>query len=122
MSPQGSRFCCTSPSALCFWGATFMVLYGAGLLAFTIWPDFWAFDQTLLLAALGVACLVNFGVNRTFHCGITGPMFLVAAAAVGLGEVGYWEIDDSLVWALMLIGIGGAGFLEWRVTRDSAHA
>lgn len=122
MRGQNTAFCCTTPGALCFWGATFMVLYGAGLLTFSLWPSLWLFDQALVLAALGVACVVNFGVNRTFHCGITGPLFLVAAGVVAMGEAGFWNVNITMVWALLLIGIGGAAFLEWRITNDATQS
>ena len=121
MARQGS-YCCTTPRALCFWCATFLVLYGGGLLLFSVWPALWTFDQTLLLAAVGGGCVANVFVNRTFHCGLMGPMFLFAAAVVGFGESGHWHVNESLVWSLLLIGIGLAGFAEWRVTRNSVEA
>ena len=66
-------------------------------------------------------CLVNFGINRTFHCGITGPLFLVAAGVVAGGDAGVWTVNISMVWAVLLIGIGGAALLEWRMTREATH-
>ena len=35
MAGQGS-YCCTTQRALCFWCATFLVLYGGGLLLFSV--------------------------------------------------------------------------------------
>ena len=122
MTDQPLRYCCTTPSALCLWGAAFLVLFGAGLLAVEIWPGLDQYGQTLVLSALGIACLVNFRINRTFHCGITGPLFLIAAGIVAGAEAGVWEVNISIIWALLMIGIGGAAFLEWRITRDVAHS
>jgi hypothetical protein len=83
-----SQTCCTSPAAMWFWAAAFAVLYGMGLLMRSTWPVFEPYADTLLLAALGAACFINFGRNRTLHCGLTGPLFLVAAIVAALIEAG----------------------------------
>ena len=114
---MASRACCTTPGALCFWGCIFAITYGAVLIAAGLWAPLSPFDQTLVLDALGVACVVNAAVNRTFHCLITGPLFTLAAVAVGLTEAGVWNVGVSLVWTVALIGFGIALWLEWRTTR-----
>lgn len=120
MTTTRPSFCCTSPTALCLWAAAFLIVYGAGLLAGELWPALGGFDQTLVLVAIGIACLVTFGITRTFHCGITGPLFLVAAAAVALDEAGLWVVNLSMVWALLMMGLGAAAFVEWRVTTNAS--
>ena len=109
-----ARSCCTTPAAMCFWAATFVLVYGAGLLVRSVWPALHPFGDTLLLGSLGAACFINFGRNRTLHCGITGPLFAVAAVAAALMEGGVWDFDMTVVWAVVLIGVGIAFFLEWR--------
>ena len=54
-------------------GSAFVVLYGLGLLARSTWPVFEPYADTLLLAALGLACFINFSRNRTLarRCGPT---------------------------------------------------
>ena len=69
--------CCTTPSALCFWGAAFLVLYGGALLAGELWPAAADYQLAMVLGAIGGACLVNAAINRTYHCYSTGPLFLI---------------------------------------------
>jgi hypothetical protein len=98
--------CCTTPAAMCFWAAAFVVLYGACLVLRSVWPSLEGYGDTPLLAALGTACFINFGRNRTLHCGITGPIFILGAVAVGLIEAGAWAFEQSAVWGFVLIAVG----------------
>ena len=109
-----ARSCCTTPAAMCFWAAAFVLVYGAGLLLSSLWPPLSPFGDTLILAALGIACVINFSRNRTLHCGIIGPIFLVGAVAAALIESGRWAADLSAVWGVVLVGVGIAFVLEWR--------
>jgi hypothetical protein len=106
--------CCTSPAAMWFWAAVFVALYGLGLLARSTWPVFEPYADTLLLAALGLACFINFGRNRTLHCGLTGPLFLIAAAVAFLMESGLWDVNEDALWGLVLVGAALAFLVEWR--------
>jgi hypothetical protein len=63
-----SQTCCTSPAAMWFWAAAFAVLYGVGFLVRSTWPVFEPFGNTLLLAALGSACFINFGRGCPSNC------------------------------------------------------
>lgn len=106
--------CCTTPAVLCFSAAVFLILYGAGLMLLEAWPSARNYSDVLLLGAIGLTCVVNFLWNRTYHCGITGPLFLVAAGVLALTTAGIWSVSTSLVWSLVLIGTGLAFLLEWR--------
>ena len=64
--------------------------------------------------ALGLACFINYGRHRTVHCGITGPIFLIGAFAAALIESGRWAADLSVLWGVVLLGVGIACVLEWR--------
>jgi hypothetical protein len=64
--------------------------------------------------ALGAACFANFSRNRTLHCGITGPLFLIGALAAALLEAGAWTLDLGAVWGIILVGVGVALAIEWR--------
>jgi hypothetical protein len=57
--------CCTTPSAMALWAAAFVLLYGAALLLASVWPALGLYSDTLILAALGTACFINFSRNRT---------------------------------------------------------
>ena len=109
-----ARSCCTTPAAMCLWACAFVLIYGAGLLLRQFLPALQAFGDTLLLLSLAAACFINFGRNRTLHCGITGPLFAVAGLAAALIEGGVWQFDMTVVWGLVLLGVGVAFFIEWR--------
>ena len=69
----------------------------------------------MTLVALAAACFVNFGRNRTLHCGITGPLFVTAAIVALLGEAGVWNIDENILWRVVLAGVLLAFIAEWRL-------
>jgi hypothetical protein len=117
--PQG---CCTTPSAMCFWTAAFVLFYGAGLLLGTVWPPVRQYQDTVLLIALAAACFVNFHRNRTLHCRLTGPLFVVGAIAAWLAEVGIWRVDQSALWGSVLVGVGLAFLIEWRTVGGNSNA
>lgn len=111
---QQPRYCCTTPSALCFWAAIFAILWGGFLLLRQWIPAVAPYSMPLLFAGAGIACVANFAKNRTFHCAITGPAFLLLAAVLALGAAGLWNMEMGLVWPLVLIVIGVALLLERR--------
>ena len=118
MTERG-RTCCTTPSALCFWAAAFLILYGATLLATELWPAVGEYHLALLLGAIGGACLINAARNRTYHCTITGPLFLILGAVAAADTAGVWDVSRSLVWGAALIGTGVAFLLEYRFASDA---
>ena len=120
--PTLARTCCTTPSAMCFFAAVFLVLYGVGLFLGTVWPALQQYDQTLILAALGVACFINFGRNRTLHCAITGPVFLLSALVATLAEAGIWSVNPTALWGLVLAAVGLAFLVEWRTVGGRQRA
>jgi hypothetical protein len=99
---------------MCLWAAVFVIIDGAGLLLTSVWPAIQVFEDTLILFALAAACFINFGRNRTLHCGITGPLFLIGGLAAALIEAGVWRFDLAVVWGLVLLGVGIAFVIEWR--------
>ncbi len=105
--------CCTTPTAMCLWVAVFVLFYGGALLLTSVWPAVRPFGDTLILLALAAACFVNFGRNRTLHCGITGPAFLIGAVLAALIESGLWAGDMSIVWGVVLVAVGIAFVIEW---------
>jgi hypothetical protein len=58
------------------------------LLLTAIGPDLKAYGDTMLLVAFGAACFLDFRQNRTLHCSITGPLFLLGALAAAMIEAG----------------------------------
>ena len=109
-----SQSCCTTtPSAMCFWAAIFLLFYGATIAVRSMWPAAEPYGDTLLLGALATACVINFGGNRTLHCGITGPLFFAAALVAALIERRRWNIDLNVVWGVVLAGVAVAFLVEW---------
>ncbi len=51
--------------------------------------------------------------NRSFHCAVTGPLFLVAASLFLLAEVNMMRVNYSLVWTFVLLGTAIAFLPEW---------
>jgi hypothetical protein len=97
-----------------FWLAMFGVFYGAELLLGLVWPGLLRYGDTLLLTALAAACFVNFSRNRTLHCGLTGPFFVLGAIAAGLIDAGVLKVDQAVLWGVVLVGVGLAFLIEWR--------
>ena len=115
--------CCTTPSAMWFWCISFVAFLGITLMVRRLWPELQPYGDTMLLVALAAACFVNYGRNRTLHCGLTGPLFLIAAVVALLIEAGVWRVDQDVLWAVVLIGVALAFLIEFRaVGRHSSHA
>ena len=112
--PTFGRSCCTTPSALCFWAATALLIYSAGLLLGTMWPTMRHYNDTLVLAAMSGACFLNYWRNRTLHCILTGPVFLLSAVVTALSRAGIWHVDQVLLWGLVIIAVALAFIVEWR--------
>jgi len=120
--PTFARSCCTTRSALCFWAATALLIYVAGLLLGTVLPAMRHYPDALLLAAMSGACFLNYWRNRTLHCILTGPVFLVSALVTVLSRAGIWHVDQVLLWGLVLVAVGLAFIVEWRTVGDQRRA
>jgi len=117
-----TRSCCTTPSALCFWGAIALLIYTAGLLLSVVWPAIRAFPSTVCLLAMGGACVFNYARNRTLHCVITAPVFLLAALAMACSEANIWHVSDRVLWGFALVAVAIAFLIEWRTVGSHSHA
>jgi hypothetical protein len=84
------------------------------------WRPFHAPSAAACLFAMAVGCVANWLKNRTYHCMITGPLFLLAGVAFLLVSVRGIHINTQLVWRFVLIAIGIAFLLEWRYAKRSS--
>jgi hypothetical protein len=109
-------FCCLTPRAACTWIAAFFILYGLGLIVLHL-EHIERYEGTALFVAMGLACFVNFAQDRTFHCAITGPFFLLVAVALALQSYGMWNVSKAALWPSVLIVVGIAFLLERRFAR-----
>jgi hypothetical protein len=71
------------------------------------------------LLAQAVGCIANWLKNRTLHCGITAPLFLIARTLFLLSDARIVHIAVRLVWLFVVLGIGIAFLLEWKYARRS---
>jgi hypothetical protein len=71
--------CCSSSAAMCYWFAASLIAWGVLSLVGIYWHPLHALSAATILFAMAIGCVANWLRNRTFHCGITGPLFLIAA-------------------------------------------
>lgn len=109
--------CCSSPAAICYWFVASLMAWGALSLIGVYWRPLRASSATSCLFAMAIGCFANWFRNRTFHCAITGPLFLIGAVVFLLSDLTMAHVNGQLVWAFVLIGVGVAFLLEWRYTR-----
>jgi hypothetical protein len=119
---QHKEACCSSPAAICYWFAVSLIAWGVLSLIGVYWRLLHASSATTIFFAMGIGCVANWLRNRTLHCAITGPLFLLAAAVLLLSDVRMFHVNSILVWPFVLIGIGVAFLLEWRHARIVRHS
>jgi hypothetical protein len=106
--------CCRSPAAMCYWFAASLIAWGVLSLIDFYWRPLHVLSAATILFAMAIGCLANWLRNRTLHCAITGPLFLIAAVVFLLSNVSMAHVNGLLVWPFVLIRVGIAFLLEWR--------
>ena len=89
--------CCTSPAAVCYWFTVSLVAGGVLSLIGIYWRPLHALSPATTLFAMAVGCVANWLRNRTLHCVITGPLFLIAALVFLLSDVTGTHVNSLLV-------------------------
>ena len=112
--------CCSSPAALCYWFVVSLVAWGVLSLIGIYWRPLHASPEATCLFAMAIGCLANWLRNRSFHCAITGPIFLIGGVVFLLSGVHMTHVNASWVRLFVLLGIGIAFLLEWKYARRSA--
>ena len=112
--------CCSSPAALCYWFIVSLIAWGVLSVIGIYWRPLHGSSAATILFAMAIGCVANWLRNRTLHCAITGPLFLIAAVVFLLSDMSTTHVNSLLVWPFVLIGVGVAFLLEWRYTRLSA--
>jgi hypothetical protein len=69
---------------------------------------------------MAIGCLANWLRNRTFHCAVTGPLFLIGGLMFLLSGVRMIRVNTHWVWPFVLIGVGTAFLLERVYAQRSA--
>ncbi len=111
--------CCSSPAAMCYWFAASLIAWGVLSLIGLYWRPLHGSSAATILFAMAIGCVADWRRNRTLHCAITWPLFLIAALVFLLSDVTVTHVKSLLVWPFLLIGVGIAFLLEWRYTRLS---
>ena len=93
--------------------------WGALSLIGIYWRPLHASSAATCLFAMAIGCLANWVRNRTYHCAVSGPIFLIAGAVFLLSGVRIIHINPLWVWPFVLIGVGIAFLLEWRYAKRS---
>jgi len=92
-----------------------MVGWAALATSGVFWHPLHATSAVTCLLAMAVGCFANAFKNRTYHCVLTGPLFLVAAILLLLSDLTH--IKPALIDTVVLVGTAIAFLLEWRYSR-----
>jgi hypothetical protein len=115
-----AQACCSSPAAICYWFIVSLLAWGVLSLLGIYWRPLQASSAAVCLFAMAIGCLANWLRNRSFHCVITGPLFLIGGVMFLLSSVRMIHVNTRWVWPFVLIGIGIAFLLEWLYAKRSA--
>jgi hypothetical protein len=104
---------------------SFLVLgVGVGLGVLSVLGIYWSplrpYSASTILLAAAVGCIANWLMNRTLHCGITVPLFLVAGTLFLLSDARVVPIEPRSVWPFVLLGVEIAFLLEWKYAKHSS--
>ncbi len=113
--------CCSSPATICYWFIVSLMAWGVLSLIGIYWRPLHASSEAACLVAMSIGCIANWFKNRSLHCTITGPLFLIGGVKFLLSGVHMIPRRDTLwVWPVLLVGIGIAFVLEWLYGRRPA--
>jgi hypothetical protein len=99
---------------MCYWCLVSLLAWGALRLIGIYWYSLHTSSAATICLAVAIGCAANWVRNRTLHCAITAPVFLVAGTEFLLSEMGTLAINPLLVWPIVAIVTGLAFLLEWR--------
>ena len=114
---QNKGACCSSPASICYWSAASLVAWGVLSLIGIYWHPLHASSATTILFAMAIGCIANWLRNRTFHCAISGPVFLMAAFVFLWSDLTTFRVNIVWVWMFVLMGVGAAFLAEWRYAK-----
>jgi hypothetical protein len=79
------------------------------------WHPLHVSSAATCLLAMAVGCFANSLKNRTYHCMLTGPLFLIAGILLLWPNLTH--VKSILIWTGVIVGTGMAFLLEWRYAR-----
>jgi hypothetical protein len=115
---------CSSPAAMFYWFIVSLIAWGVlgvvlGIIGVYSHP-FRVSASAACLIAMAIGCAANWFRNHSFHCAITGPVFLIAGIVFLLADTRVIHGSVLLVWPFVLIAVGIAFLLEWRYANRPA--
>src|SRR5579864_1122424 len=109
--------CCSSPAAVKYWLCVTICSWAIISLVGAIWQPLHATSAVTILFAMSAGCFANWIRNRTYHCFIDGPLFLVAGGLFLLRAIGLAHFPSWAIWAPLLVGVSLSFWLERRISR-----
>ncbi len=106
------KTCCSSLAAICYWFIVSLVAWGVLSFLGIYWSPLRPSSGATCLFAMAIGCLANWLRTRTFHCAITGPLFLIGGVIFLLSGVRMISVNTRWVWPFVLIGVGLAFVME----------
>ncbi len=97
---ESKAACCSSPAAVCYWFAVSLIAWGALSLIGIYRLPLHGLSAATILFAMVIGCAANWLRNRTLHCAITAPLFLIAAAVFLLSDASMVHVNSILVLAI----------------------
>ena len=117
---QSKEVCCSSSASIRFWFVSSVLAWGVLSLLGIYWRLLRPYSASTILLAAAVGCIGNWIQNRTLHCGITAPLFLIAGIVFLLSDARLVHIKPVIAWPFVLVGVGVAFVLEWNYARRSS--
>ena len=114
------KVCCSSRASICYWIIASLVGWAVLATIGMFWHPPHATSAVTCLLAMAFGCFANSFKNRTYHCVLTGPLFLIAAILLLSSDL--TRIKPALIWTAVLVGTGIAFLLEWRYSRKLSGA
>lgn len=78
------------------------------------WHPLRGLSAETIFFAMAIGCVANWIRNRTLHCSITAPVFLIAGAISLLTDMHLIQISSALICDLTLVAVGIAFLVERR--------
>jgi hypothetical protein len=98
-----------------------MVAWGLLSLVGIYWSPLRASSAGTMLLAAAIGCAANWRRNRTFHCGITAPLFLISGIVFLLADMQIVHVEPHFVWRFVIVGTVIAFLLEWKYARSNVN-
>jgi len=109
------KVCGSSTASICYWVIVSVVAWAVFAIIGRFWHPLHGSSAATCLLAMEVGCFANALKNKTYHCMLTGPLFLIAG--ILLLSSNLTHVKPILIWSGVIVGTGIAFLLEWRYAR-----